>query len=200
MRRAANPTDTRLAASMASWRVSPAREANSPPLCLSTATWRSPPGYDHALVLRRASMVYPYVPVLAVPSRHRPARTAGRNRTNRHQTAPQVTYKHVMALARNRQVGGSNPPSGSRSAALFRSSVVTLRLTFVPIRPSVRGCEGVRFEVGVELLGARGGTGDLQPHRVCPDAADHAESGTARAQGARTGRRAPVRAGDPVIP
>jgi hypothetical protein len=35
---------------------------------------------------------------------------------------------------RNRQVGGSNPPSGSRSAALFRSSIAALRLTFVPIR------------------------------------------------------------------
>jgi hypothetical protein len=51
MRRAANPTDTRLAASMASWRVSPAREANSPPLCLSTTAWRSPLSHDHALVL-----------------------------------------------------------------------------------------------------------------------------------------------------
>src|SRR6266487_310253 len=41
----------RLAASMASWRVSPAREANSPPLCLSTTAWRSPLSHDHALVL-----------------------------------------------------------------------------------------------------------------------------------------------------
>jgi hypothetical protein len=35
---------------------------------------------------------------------------------------------------RNRQVGGSSPPSGSRSVPLFRSSGAAVRLTFVPIR------------------------------------------------------------------
>src|SRR6266487_5495609 len=80
-----------------------------PPLggvhCATTTLW----------YWRCASVVYPDVPVLAVPSRHRSARTAGHNRTKRYQPAPQVTYKHIMELARNRQVGGSNPPSGSRS-------------------------------------------------------------------------------------
>ncbi len=133
MRRAANPTDTPPRGLDGLLEGVASKEANSPPLCLSTTAGGVHCATTTLWYWRRASVVYPDVPVLAVPSRHRPARTAGRNRTNRHQTAPQVTYKHVMALARNRQVGGSNPPSGSRSAALFRSSVAARRLTFVPI-------------------------------------------------------------------
>jgi hypothetical protein len=110
---------------------------------------RSPLRHGHALVLRRASrrasVVYPHVRVLAVPSRHRPARTAARNRTNRHQPAPQVTYRPIVELARNRQVGGSNPPSGStrtpidlRFAGSAYAAIVSSSRGVSVVRPSVQ--------------------------------------------------------------
>src|SRR6266568_8618925 len=118
MRRAANPTDTPPRGLDGLLEGVASKEANSPPLCLSTTAGGVHCATTTLWYWRRASVVYPDVPVLAVPSRHRPARTAGHNRTKRSQTAPQTTNKHIMELARNRQVGGSNPPSGSRSEHL----------------------------------------------------------------------------------
>jgi hypothetical protein len=205
MRRAANPTDSppgRLDGLLEGVASKVGQLATLVPV---DHCGRSALGHDHAWVLRRASVVYPDVPVLAVPSRHRPARTACHNRTNRHQTAPQTTYKHIMELARNRQVGGSSPPSGSTDTPIdlrfcrlsAHNDCVVVRGVSV-VHPSVqdasRRCRSTRAReapqatasvVSKRLCGGR-------PITIRPPAPSGRASGSPRANGSRSPRMIPA--------
>ncbi len=201
MRRAANPTDTPPRGLDGLLEGVASKEANSPPLCLSTTAGGVHCATTTLWYWRRASVVYPDVPVLAVPSRHRPARTAGHNRTKRYQTTPQVTYKHIMELARNRQVGGSSPPSGStdtpidlrfcrlsaRSGRVVVSwcirgaSISTRCVPAVPVHSSSReGPKATASVISKRLCGGRRSPFDQQRPQVEP-------SGSPRANGSRSG-------------
>ncbi len=192
MRRAANPTDTPPRGLDGLLEGVASKEANSPPLCLSTTAGGVHCATTTLWYWRRASVVYPDVPVLAVPSRHRPARTAGHNRTKRYQTTPQVTYKHIMELARNRQVGGSSPPSGSTDTPIdLRFCRLSARSGRVVVSWCIRGAS-----IAGPLALARGTEGHRKRHldaalrrppiTIRPAAPSGRASGSPRANGSRS--------------